>query len=499
MFSVGYLRRSRDASTDRLKFHSTSIRTICISRDENSNQLEFYHPPTRQLLYSDDFVLDKNLCSGPTFKLDYDGGLYINKYKDYTDENNILPYPPNHNMFVQSSDTPTVYTACKILRIPEKYGDKYTVVYDNGDIHMHGHWDLFDYNPNNSTFSNSNHDGTLPSWIMHNCNATLYLPTMEKPKHGTLLYTADKWYFKFGKGASASIKELMDFHFTARNMIKDFNLFQGHRRFKDIYHLRSTIQLKAAVAHHVSAHGLQTLVPPQSPCDHSSMSPSDKQIWDAAYLEEIQGLKERKTWETISENEFKKIQHKVKAVLPSMAISTIKLDENGKPKRAKYRVVALGNLDPVHWSKCDTYAPVMSMIELRFLTSLAVRNRRILKCGDIKQAFVQATLPPEELYIVRPPKGCLDTHPKDRWKLIRPLYGLRRAPKHWYDKFKVMLESLNLAACPNAPCLFHGHIIPDGPPIYVGIYVDDFVYFSTCPEVENNLNPNFPLSLMSTS
>ena len=35
--------------------------------------------------------------------------------------------------------------------------------------------------------------------------------------------------------------------------------------------------------------------------------------------------------------------------LPSMAIATIKRDENGKPKRAKYRIVALGNLD----TTCD--------------------------------------------------------------------------------------------------------------------------------------------------
>ena len=108
-----------------------------------------------------------------------------------------------------------------------------------------------------------------------------------------------------------------------------------------------------------------------------------------------------------------------------MAISTIKLDEHSLPKRVKYRVVALGNLDPVQWSKCDTFAPVMSMTEVRFLTSLAICNLRILKSGDIKQAFVQATLPPDEFYVIRPSKGCLDTRPTDRWKLIKPLYSLR--------------------------------------------------------------------------
>ena len=65
-----------------------------------------------------------------------------------------------------------------------------------------------------------------------------------------------------------------------------------------------------------------------------------------------------------SESDFKQMWHKIKAVIPIMAISTIKTDEFGKPKRAKYRIVVLGNLDPIHWCKRDKYAPVMSLIEL---------------------------------------------------------------------------------------------------------------------------------------
>ena len=486
LFSVAYVRRSRDSSTNCLTVHSTSIRCICIGRDDVANQLEFYHPPTRQLLYSNDFTLDKNLCSGPVFNLDYDGGLYLNKYTDFEDEDNISPFPPNHPMFVQTSSSPDVYTPCKILRIPEKFGDYYTVAYDNGDIHQHGHWDLYDYDPTSTSFQNSSTDKTLPDWISHNCNATIFLPSMDQPKHGILMESKDKWFFKSGRGANTKIIELLDFHSVARNMIKQFVLFQGHKRFKDILHLCSIIQLKSAVANHVSASGLSTLVPPSTVDSHSSMPPSDRSIWDAAYSEEIKGLQARKTWDTVSESDFQAIRHKVKALLPSMAISTIKYDEDGYPKRAKYRIVALGNLDRVHWTKGEVYAPVMSMIELRFMTSLAVRHRCVLKSGDIKQAFVQATLPKDELYVIRPPKGCLHTHPTEFWKLNKPLYGLRRAPRHWYNKFHSMLVSLNLQPCKNAHCLFHGHLLPNKPPLYLGVYVDDFIYFSQSPEVEKS-------------
>ena len=220
LFSVGYIRRSRDSTTNRLTFHSTSLRCICIGRDDTSNQLEFFHPPSRQLVYSDDFVLDKHLCSGPTFNLDYDGGLYINKYKDYQDDENISPFPPDHSMFVQTSSNPQTFKPCTILRIPEQYGDTYTVRYDNGDIHQHGHWDLYDYNPSSTDLTNLNTDKTIPSWITHNCNATIFLPNMDQPRHGQLLHANDKWLFKSGKGQSTKYIELLDFQSVARDMIK---------------------------------------------------------------------------------------------------------------------------------------------------------------------------------------------------------------------------------------------------------------------------------------
>ena len=90
-----------------------------------------------------------------------------------------------------------------------------------------------------------------------------------------------------------------------------------------------------------------------------------------------------------------------------MAISTIKYNELSHPTRAKYRIVALGNLDPHEWSRSDCYAPVMSLLELRLITALAVRHKRILKSGDVKQAFVQAILPPEENYVLKPPPWLL--------------------------------------------------------------------------------------------
>lgn len=79
----------------------------------------------------------------------------------------------------------------------------------------------------------------------------------------------------------------------------------------------------------------------------------------------------------------------------------------------------------------------------------------------------------------------MSIHPPKTYLLLKKtLYGLKRSPRHWYETAKNALLQLNLQPCPNAPCIFTGQIIPNKPPIYVGMYVDDFIYFSSDPSVE---------------
>jgi hypothetical protein len=123
-------------------------------------------------------------------------------------------------------------------------------------------------------------------------------------------------------------------------------------------------------------------------------------------------------------------------------------------------------------------------IELCLLTSLAVYNKRVLKNCDVKQAFVQSTLPDNEVYFLKPPPGCPRSQPDQYWRLIQSLYGLKRAPCIWFDTLCCHLWSLGLHNSATSPCLFTGHILEGAPPIYISIYVDDIIYFSSSDEVE---------------
>ncbi len=185
----------------------------------------------------------------------------------------------------------------------------------------------------------------------------------------------------------------------------------------------------------------------------------------------------------LNEAQFKQLSKGMKP-LPTMAIATIKYDEQNRPKRVKYWLVVLGNHDPHQWSKEATAAPVMSQLELRILTSLAVFDHQVLKNCDIKQAFVQSSLPTNEKYFLQPPVGYPRSPPGTYWCLIRPLYGLCQAPRLWFEKLRSHLQSMGLKNSTTSPCLFVGHLIEGAPPIYVGIYVDDIIYFSSCNDVE---------------
>jgi hypothetical protein len=207
----------------------------------------------------------------------------------------------------------------------------------------------------------------LLDWIKGGCTATLFLNDMTKPSHGRLYEGSNgTWIFCSGNKLS-KWKILPDLSANIQNLLDSGQLFRGYTKFSKVYQACQQLHLKTCVLRHVSNHGLHSL----SLKHHNSISSNDKAIWDAAYCKEYDGLACIPTWEVLTESQFKLLSKGQKS-LPSMAISTIKYDANNQPKRAKYHIVVLGNLDCHKWCKESTAAPVMSQLELCLMTSLAV-------------------------------------------------------------------------------------------------------------------------------
>ena len=110
--------------------------------------------------------------------------------------------------------------------------------------------------------------------------------------------------------------------------------------------------------------------------------------------------------------------------------------------------------------------------------------KRIPKGGDFVQAFCQSFIPSGKKYVCTPPPGCPITPPNTYFLLLKALYGLKRSPRHWYDTAVKALESIDLKPLPNSPCIFTGTPIKGQPPIYLGLFVGDCIYFSESDAVE---------------
>jgi hypothetical protein len=155
------------------------------------------------------------------------------------------------------------------------------------------------------------------------------------------------------------------------------------------------------------------------------------------------------------------------------------------PVLAKSQIVALGNHEERIWEKSEKFAPVLRDESSRRMTSMVVQAGRREKQGDCRNAFCQSYLPKEEVIILRPPKGCPISKPGDIWVLHKTMYGLRRSPYHWYQSIKKILLGMGLTMSPHDPCVFSGKLRGDLPPIYIGLYVDDFKHFSLSEETED--------------
>jgi hypothetical protein len=94
--------------------------------------------------------------------------------------------------------------------------------------------------------------------------------------------------------------------------------------------------------------------------------------------------------------------------------------------------------------------------------------------------------------IVKPPIGHPEATKDEYWLLKRTLYGLCNSPLHCIHENKSILNQPCLHQNAYDPCLSTNYIIdlsnpantPSSFPLTLGLYVNDFVYFSEDSEVE---------------
>ena len=110
-----------------------------------------------------------------------------------------------------------------------------------------------------------------------------------------------------------------------------------------------------------------------------------------------------------------------------------KTDEEGNVIRNKARLVAQGYLQMEGVDYDETFASVARMESIKILLALAYQLKFKLYQMDVKTAFLNGILK-EDVYVAQP-KGFIDPHFSDYvLYLKKALFGLKQAPRAWYDR-----------------------------------------------------------------
>ncbi|CAI7823067.1 unnamed protein product, partial [Closterium sp. NIES-53] len=151
----------------------------------------------------------------------------------------------------------------------------------------------------------------------------------------------------------------------------------------------------------------------------------------------------------------------------------------GSPPVFKARYVARGFSQRQGVDYFQTFSPTPKMTTLRVLLHVAAQRDYELHSLDFSTAFLQGSLH-EEIWLRHPPGFTGSFPPGIQWRLRRPVYGLRQAPREWHDTLRTTLAALGFAPSTADPSLFL-RTDTSLPPFYILVYVlqrFDFTYSS---------------------
>ena len=212
--------------------------------------------------------------------------------------------------------------------------------------------------------------------------------------------------------------------------------------------------------------------------------------WVIAMQEELDQFERNKVWNLVPFPQGKK------EPIGTRWVYRNKVDEDGHVIRNKARLVAQGYVQTGE-DFDDSFAPVARLEAIRMFLAFAAHHQFRVYQMDVKSAFLNGTLE-EEVYVKQPPGFIDEKHPHWVYRLDKALYGLRQAPRAWYDTLTKHLLKNGFKRGAIDQTLFilreRGNIL------LVQIYVDDIIFGSTdenmCKKFSKIMSTEYEMSLM---
>ena len=154
----------------------------------------------------------------------------------------------------------------------------------------------------------------------------------------------------------------------------------------------------------------------------------DKQQWiESAEVEITQLAEARDTWDIVPISDAGKAK-----VLPTTWVFRLKTYPDGTVKKYKARLVIRGDLQE---GVSEVFAPVVDFTTVRLFLAFALMNGWCTAAIDFVNAFCQTHYPDlmEPVWIHPPREFYHDIRGKSILKLKKSMYGLRDAPRLWFE------------------------------------------------------------------
>jgi hypothetical protein len=198
------------------------------------------------------------------------------------------------------------------------------------------------------------------------------------------------------------------------------------------------------------------------PTFQQAMNGTEASEYISAMQLEIQTLIGQRTWDTVD-----RPMHK--SVLKGTWAFKLKRLPDGTPYRYKARFCARGDMQTEGVDFFETYAPVVQWSTIRLLLSTVLTEGWTTRQVDYTNAFAQAELH-EEVYVECPRLFAPKSGLAKVLRLRKSLYGLRQAPRTFFEKLRSGLLERGWSQSLIDPCLF----MKSG--MMCVVYVDDTIF-----------------------
>jgi hypothetical protein len=185
--------------------------------------------------------------------------------------------------------------------------------------------------------------------------------------------------------------------------------------------------------------------------------------WRAVMVDEYEALRANDTWCLVPRPPYANI-------VTGKWIFHHKFHADGSLARHKARFMVRGFSQQHGYD--ETFSPVVKHATIRVVLSIAVSHGWPIHQLDVKNAFLHSHL--DETVYCQQPSGFVDPSAPDHVCLLqKSLYGLKRAPRAWYQRFTTYIRHLGFVPAVFDTSLF---VYKEGTATaYLLLYVDDIV------------------------